>query len=351
MNKLIIIGNGFDLAHGLKTSYNDFILWYLNNCLDGIRNRLSFEDDLLTLTGPLKDPNFKIDSLIKFLEAKKRKDISVSYKSPFIKKIIEVSSEIGWVDIESLYYKELKSFYKIIERINENDNSGIYTRLENTNKCFFHLKNKLTEYLLTIDKTTKIFKEDIMSHFYEIVRKSNEDKGNVCVLNFNYTSTAELYTNNFLEVKPIKINYIHGKLDNYNNPIVFGYGDEMDEYYAKIEMLDSNEFLKNFKSFEYLKTDNYQNLEAFLADNSFHVYIMGHSCGLSDRVLLNSIFEHKYCQKIQIFYYEKNKNENDHFEKTQNISRHFSGAKKGIMRNRIITFPNSKPLVGFRPNQ
>lgn len=24
MNQLIIIGNGFDLAHGLKTSYNDF---------------------------------------------------------------------------------------------------------------------------------------------------------------------------------------------------------------------------------------------------------------------------------------------------------------------------------------
>jgi hypothetical protein len=25
MNKLILIGNGFDLAHGLKTSYTDFI--------------------------------------------------------------------------------------------------------------------------------------------------------------------------------------------------------------------------------------------------------------------------------------------------------------------------------------
>ena len=26
MNRLIIIGNGFDLAHGLKTTYNDFML-------------------------------------------------------------------------------------------------------------------------------------------------------------------------------------------------------------------------------------------------------------------------------------------------------------------------------------
>ena len=28
MNRLIIIGNGFDMAHGLKTSYMDFINWY-----------------------------------------------------------------------------------------------------------------------------------------------------------------------------------------------------------------------------------------------------------------------------------------------------------------------------------
>lgn len=28
MNRLVIIGNGFDLAHGLKTSYKDFINWY-----------------------------------------------------------------------------------------------------------------------------------------------------------------------------------------------------------------------------------------------------------------------------------------------------------------------------------
>ena len=33
MNRIILIGNGFDLAHGLKTSYNDFIKWYLKRAL------------------------------------------------------------------------------------------------------------------------------------------------------------------------------------------------------------------------------------------------------------------------------------------------------------------------------
>ena len=28
MNRLVLIGNGFDLAHGLKTNYEDFIYWY-----------------------------------------------------------------------------------------------------------------------------------------------------------------------------------------------------------------------------------------------------------------------------------------------------------------------------------
>ena len=28
MNRIIIVGNGFDLAHGLKTKYEDFINWY-----------------------------------------------------------------------------------------------------------------------------------------------------------------------------------------------------------------------------------------------------------------------------------------------------------------------------------
>ena len=28
MNRIILVGNGFDLAHGLKTKYEHFINWY-----------------------------------------------------------------------------------------------------------------------------------------------------------------------------------------------------------------------------------------------------------------------------------------------------------------------------------
>ena len=31
MNRIVLIGNGFDLAHDLKTRYEDFIYWYWEN--------------------------------------------------------------------------------------------------------------------------------------------------------------------------------------------------------------------------------------------------------------------------------------------------------------------------------
>ena len=34
MNRLVIIGNGFDMAHGLKTSYMDFKNWYCERRLN-----------------------------------------------------------------------------------------------------------------------------------------------------------------------------------------------------------------------------------------------------------------------------------------------------------------------------
>lgn len=40
------------------------------------------------------------------------------------------------------------------------------------------------------------------------------------------------------------------------------------------------------KTYWYLRTNNYQKLIDFVSSNDFEVYIMGHSCGLSDKTLL-----------------------------------------------------------------
>ena len=41
MNRLVLIGNGFDLAHGLKTSYADFINWYWDYRVNGFVGNLT----------------------------------------------------------------------------------------------------------------------------------------------------------------------------------------------------------------------------------------------------------------------------------------------------------------------
>ena len=41
MNRIILIGNGFDLAHGLKTRYEDFIDWFWEQ---QVKNANKFED-------------------------------------------------------------------------------------------------------------------------------------------------------------------------------------------------------------------------------------------------------------------------------------------------------------------
>ena len=38
MNRIILIGNGFDLAHGLKTSYANFIDWYWEKRIKDFKN-------------------------------------------------------------------------------------------------------------------------------------------------------------------------------------------------------------------------------------------------------------------------------------------------------------------------
>ena len=113
----------------------------------------------------------------------------------------------------------------------------------------------------------------------------------------------------------------------------------MDDDYKLIENIDDNEYLKNFKSFGYSQNSNYRKLLDFIDSDKYQVFIMGHSCGLSDRTLLNTIFEHQNCRSIKVYYYqwEDQKTEeikDKYTEIIQNISRHF-GDKK-MMRSKVV---------------
>ena len=70
---------------------------------------------------------------------------------------------------------------------------------------------------------------------------------------------------------------------------------------------------------------------------------MGHSCGNSDRTLLNTLFEHDNCLSIKVFYYQIDKKTNDYADKIKNISRNFNN--KPNMRDIVVNRENCSPLV------
>ena len=168
----------------------------------------------------------------------------------------------------------------------------------------------------------------------DIVPDSMLYPNRLMLLNFNYTNTADLYIPQCSNYKDkFIINHIHGTLKDHAS-IIFGYGDELDDKYRELVKLNNNDFLFNIKSIKYLEADNYRKMLAFIDSAPYQVYIIGHSCGNSDRTLLNTLFEHKNCLSIKPFYYVKEDGSDNYLEMVQNISRNFPDMK--LMRDRVV---------------
>lgn len=422
MNRIILIGNGFDLAHGLRTSYADFIDYYWEDWgkrLQGSYLGDDLTDKLCTISQkgeslpwlwrfPAIDlqRRTKISPKEAIEMAKNSPDVIAIKKSPFFKDIDKAVETKGWVDIENEFYLWLKKIFK-------KDICGYATPIP-LNKELELIKGKLAEYLKYIeDEQIKpelvndciqgaiyepFFAHDISiggherfndfltkrwtngdyrteakckqlllkyglpqdagkiaqhvsycsidQHIYDIYKGAKDIHpyfllpDNILLLNFNYTSTADLYIPQGSE---FKVNHIHGELGDDKNPIIFGYGDELDEDYKEISKLNDNEYLKNIKSIRYLETDNYRKLLSFIDSAPFQIYIMGHSCGNSDRTLLNTLFEHKNCVSIKPFYYERADGTDNYIEIIQNISRNFNDMR--LMRDRVVNKTYCRPLV------
>ncbi|HPE35479.1 MAG TPA: AbiH family protein [Bacteroidales bacterium] len=354
MNKLLIIGNGFDLAHGLKTRYSDFLVWYLNQLVKKhyeSNNLNKYEDELAIIKGV-----FKFTGTIKSIEDFKTlmgKNLgpSVEYKDDFLEKLIDICEHSQWVDIEREYFNLLKELVDYSIKDNGANLSYVISLVKKLNVQFDFLKEKLIEYLKTLKINSQLCNSSIAANLEMIIHEDDKDDGiahhgdNVCILNFNYTNTLKIYNKEHSGVFPLNGINIHGSLNSHLGNIIFGYGDEMDPFYQSIENLNSNELLRNIKSFSYLKNGNYQKFRLFTDSAKFKVYILGHSCGLSDRILLNSIFEHVNCESIMIYYHKRSTTDNDYTEKTMEISRHFSPQHKDLMRRRIVPFDKCRPLT------
>lgn len=304
----------------MKTSYTEFLEFYFKN---------AFQES------PYTDNNIHIPSkvLIPFDNLKRVKHFAESdtlrFRNKFLERILNNYSITNWVDFENIYYKELKNACKNQVNIDYQ----VKNQIKPLNNEFENLKETLEKYLYkNVSRVIKKLKPN--KEFLRIFEHQKYDK--ICYLNFNYTDTIKIYTGaNGSQVGTV-IN-IHGAIMNEANPIVFGFGDELDDYYHELENLNHNEIFRYIKSFMYFQTSNYQNLLNFIEGKEFQIFIIGHSCGLSDRTLLNYIFESDNCKSIRIFYY----NDKDNFvTNTYEISRHFKD--KAMMRKKIVPFAHSQ---------
>lgn len=371
MNRIILIGNGFDLAHGLKTSYADFIDWYWKEWGKRLlHGHGKIEEDRLCLF-ELKDATNVISWYLVWQGYYyKRKNLLIpwderevvelakqdsnlcgfSIKSGFFSEVCKDIENKGWVDIENVYYSYLSS--GVIEPKVINDDLD-------------YLRGKLVEYLLHIQKTKVMLKNEIrmkmkepfhkpdiavgaMVQFPDIKVRFDSNNSNASLspkryflLNFNYTTLADLY----LFDNRRAATHIHGELSNPNS-VIFGYGDELDENYKSIMNKNDNEYLRNIKSVKYLESSNYRHLLEFIESAPYQIYLMGHSCGNSDRTLLNTLFEHKNCVSIKPFYYIKKDGTDNYLELVQNISRNFTDMK--LMRDRVVNKEFCEPYSDVR---
>ncbi|WP_319590482.1 AbiH family protein [uncultured Draconibacterium sp.] len=298
MRNLVIIGNGFDLAHKLNTRYIDF--------QNDVRNN------------PKKYDIQHIDLV----------------DNKLIKSLIENKKEM-WSDIEHTYYEILKNFNNKKYIHDTFGNVWEYNNIKELNQDFDEIKKWLSKYLENEESKFKVNKN------YEIFFDSLSKQKSV-ILNFNYTKTVKEY----IERKnlDIEIIQIHGELNNPANPIIFGFAASNEE---SKELLDENDnnYVRNIKKFNYLFTNNEHILKNHLESAEFNLFVLGHSCGVSDKLILSQILNSKGIFKIYPFYF---KDRMGYFETMVNIDRIIDDYSKTDLNKasfkKLVSFPDAYPM-------
>ena len=271
MNKeaLYIIGNGFDIHHGIKSRYSDF-----GDYLRGVDNSLC---SLITKYIPIGEDWSDLEQALADTDSEQIKDYALQFLEPY--------DADDWSD--AYHHDYQYEIDQIIEGLSKN------------------LKTRFTQWVaqLYIPKRTEVEKLII-----------GIDK-NAKFLSFNYTSTLSM----IYGVPKDNIFFIHGKAGDLNQEIVLGHAwkpsispkdnfpdDDVDpRVYEGNEIINSY-FKSTFKDVESIIATNKQ----FFANihTVTNIYVLGHSLSTVDLDYFREIIKNIDIDKVRwkISFYKNN---------------------------------------------
>lgn len=337
---ILIIGNGFDLAHKLPTKYTDF--------LDFLENVRILKEEMPQNLEQLSD---KIDENLRqylFNSNSSRLDINSKHQN-YITEMYELSKDnlwITWFNQERKLNKTLGKYWidfeaeisKVIQKIESTllELSPIEECIDNYNELRFELNkypifNLFINKIYDIDKSDEINMERITEKLHNDLNKLircfeiyledfvknidisqlsldiynlNVDK----ILTFNYTNTYQK-----LYYTDVDCDHIHGKADINNNiesdNMVLGIDDYLneDEKFTNTNFIEFKKYYQRLikgTNCDYKKwIDEINQTKRFTKHN---VYIFGHSLASTDRDILLDFIEN---EKTIITIYYNNSNQ------------------------------------------
>lgn len=345
--KLTIIGNGFDLAVGAKTSYENFY-----ECLKSCFTSASIEDFKKIYAS--EDNKGFVDSFIKiisenkdnyfinyFLNYEKIFGNWVSFEKELTRIIVSMDELISRLNDSNVlaietYFNDIEIYVKIADKFNilsvlnvfpDNKffwvNMSIQFTSTKEEALLFGLKERnysnRYEILKSIEDFTKEFPlglyddlkifSDLFSVYLGIVNHCVDINSNANFLldsnyyiNYNYTTYLERVVRKNRD--DIEVLYINGLAENFNcaprEKIVFGIDSKTSFSNGEFEV-----FTKRIQ--RTIKNTDVNNLTEFLDRDFEDIHILGHSLSLADYDSLHFILTK--CEKnekpnIRVYYYD-----------------------------------------------
>lgn len=328
---ILIIGNGFDLAHGLKTSYKDFLDFckeqnnkripmavnYGTTFIDNIWLRhflcrkdelgktwIDLEEEILTVIEtlsnianiarlqPVTNPNFRFPAMFVI-----RKDV-IDFKFSNIAEFIMPAN---------YYYQTNNNGYTEVET---RDFSSIHYFVKDFDSLVRLIYDKLREFTKEFEKyliENVCIKSQVVSD-YKLSLKTSR----LYVLSFNYTNTCEsLYQYNCNTLaKDLRIDttYVHGKANSSGDSnLVLG----TKSFSNKDIPPCFNIFQKHNQRHKYNTIEPYQELLRLikLPNTNPVFHIIGHSLDESDHKILKHILDADKNATIKVYYHDEESQE------------------------------------------